>query len=499
LDVIVVESTTTPQCSDGIDNDGDGFIDWGGENADPGCSDPNDNSENEKPVIMLIGDANIIITEGDSYNDAGATAMDAEDGDLTASTTVSSNVSTSTPGTYQVSYNVSDSEGLAADEVVRTVLVKEKEIVTPTCTNCGGGGGGSGGGGGGGIIPTLNIFNEKLEFVTPTSILLTWETDKDATSRVVYDSVSHKQTTYAPNIGYASSTEKVETLVKKHSMLITGLQPDTQYFFRPISKAGGNLTKTGNEKTFSLASAPIGGQCNYLNNYLRMGDNNNPLEVVKLQEFLKDYEGFTNLQVNGVFDQATFDAVSAFQEKYKDEVLTPWGVNVTTGYVYYTTQKKINEIYCEKEFPLNQTQLSEINNFKTLISQPQTGEQGTIDFNAIGRANTPAGNNTTGVIGSASAGAGLAAAGNVLTQRGGQNGQVASIIGSTENGGSTTTQSVTRKGLVASVFDAVKDGVGSLFKTIKGFFVKDKTAEENTKTDTSGEDVSATSSPEAVE
>src|SRR5262245_44261333 len=33
---------TRPQCSDGIDNDGDGLIDLG---PDPGCTSPSDNSE----------------------------------------------------------------------------------------------------------------------------------------------------------------------------------------------------------------------------------------------------------------------------------------------------------------------------------------------------------------------------------------------------------------------------------------------------------------------
>ncbi len=40
-------SPNPPQCSDAIDNDGDGFID---HPADPGCSSPNDDSENNNPV-----------------------------------------------------------------------------------------------------------------------------------------------------------------------------------------------------------------------------------------------------------------------------------------------------------------------------------------------------------------------------------------------------------------------------------------------------------------
>ena len=35
----------TPQCSDLVDNDGDGFVDFVGPNPDPGCSDPFDDDE----------------------------------------------------------------------------------------------------------------------------------------------------------------------------------------------------------------------------------------------------------------------------------------------------------------------------------------------------------------------------------------------------------------------------------------------------------------------
>jgi hypothetical protein len=37
--------------------------------------------------------------------------------------------------------------------------------------------------------------------------------------------------------------------------------------------------------------------------------------------------------------------------------------------VYYTTQKKVNEIYCQRAFPLNDMQLQEISDFKRLMQQ----------------------------------------------------------------------------------------------------------------------------------
>ena len=43
-----------------------------------------DYSTNESPTITLLGDATVTIDQGDAYADAGATADDLEDGDLTA-------------------------------------------------------------------------------------------------------------------------------------------------------------------------------------------------------------------------------------------------------------------------------------------------------------------------------------------------------------------------------------------------------------------------------
>lgn len=78
----------------------------------------------DPPVIRLLGDATVNITVGDTYIDAGATAQDEEDGDLTASIVVDNPVDANTVGTYTVTYNVTDSGSNAADTVIRTVTVQ---------------------------------------------------------------------------------------------------------------------------------------------------------------------------------------------------------------------------------------------------------------------------------------------------------------------------------------------------------------------------------------
>lgn len=77
---------------------------------------------NTPPVILLIGNNPINITQGDMFTDPGATATDAEDGDLTANIIVTGKVDTATMGTYAITYTVTDSGGLS-DSETRTVNV----------------------------------------------------------------------------------------------------------------------------------------------------------------------------------------------------------------------------------------------------------------------------------------------------------------------------------------------------------------------------------------
>lgn len=107
--------------------------------------------------------------------------------------------------------------------------------------------------------------------------------------------------------------------------------------------------------------------CYYLRDYLRADFNNDPVEVKKLQVFLRDLEGVTNLQVTGIYDEATVAAVKAFQAKYSSDILSPWGDETPTGYTYLLTKKKVNEIYCKKAFPLTSEQENEVTAFRTFL------------------------------------------------------------------------------------------------------------------------------------
>ncbi|HWA32328.1 MAG TPA: peptidoglycan-binding protein, partial [Candidatus Paceibacterota bacterium] len=83
----------------------------------------------------------------------------------------------------------------------------------------------------------------------------------------------------------------------------------------------------------------------YVDHYLRKGYQNDPATVTKLQQFLDTYEN-AGIPVTGIFDQATEDALKAFQEKYASLILAPWGETNPTGIFYLTTQTVVNNLMC---------------------------------------------------------------------------------------------------------------------------------------------------------
>lgn len=98
-----------------------------------------------KPVITLLGEPSLQIDNGATYTDAGATAEDERDGDITERmvTTITKDgeqvlfFDTTDAGMYIYHFNVSDAAGNPAVEVIRTVTVREAEqppVVTPTPT-----------------------------------------------------------------------------------------------------------------------------------------------------------------------------------------------------------------------------------------------------------------------------------------------------------------------------------------------------------------------------
>jgi len=105
----------------------------------------------------------------------------------------------------------------------------------------------------------------------------------------------------------------------------------------------------------------------YISGFLRMGRDNDVEQVRRLQLFLNS-EMNSGLPITGFFGPLTDAAVRAFQRKYTSEILTPWGISEPTGYVFLTTRKKINELYCRgaSAFPLTPQEQQVIDLTKTV-------------------------------------------------------------------------------------------------------------------------------------
>ena len=82
-----------------------------------------------KPVITLLGAKKVTINVGDKYKDAGATAEDNIDGNLTNKIKKSGKVDTKKAGTYTIKYTVTDKAGNKASKS-RIVIVKEGKSTT---------------------------------------------------------------------------------------------------------------------------------------------------------------------------------------------------------------------------------------------------------------------------------------------------------------------------------------------------------------------------------
>lgn len=72
---------------------------------------PPTTSDTIAPVVTLNGDAAIQLTVGDVYTDAGATATDDVDGDLTTKIVKTGTVDTATAGSYSITYSATDKAG----------------------------------------------------------------------------------------------------------------------------------------------------------------------------------------------------------------------------------------------------------------------------------------------------------------------------------------------------------------------------------------------------
>jgi len=122
-------------------------------------------------------------------------------------------------------------------------------------------------------------------------------------------------------------------------------------FAPPTGVVAGAATQQGQVAGVSTACNP------YLLKYIKLGADNDPEEVKKLESFLNEYLG-VDLPINGIYEEADYNAVKQFQLLMKDKVLAPWvevgclpNIDTPTGYVYRTTEWAINNFFCPESRP----------------------------------------------------------------------------------------------------------------------------------------------------
>ena len=302
-----------PQCSDGIDNDGDGLVDYP---ADLGCTSKNDNTEAPNPPPPPAPQCS------DGIDNDGDGLIDATDpgchSDGNASNTSSYDASDTSEANAAVPAQCADGIDNDGDSLI--------DLVDPGCsgaddndeTNTPGGGGN----------PTPQCSDG---------------VDNDGDGNIDFPADSGCD-------GAGDDSENSEQANNNGG-----------------SSGGRSGGGGGGSRRVATPLPPgevLGTEVceEYLLEYIKFGAQNNANEVLKLQRFLRDLNGFGNLQETGVYDAATLEAVHEFQKMYAAQILTPWGATQSTGYVYLTTKKTINEIHCKftKQFPLNSDQLAEI-------------------------------------------------------------------------------------------------------------------------------------------
>lgn len=75
------------------------------------------------PVVILIGDQNLMLEIGSSYDESGAQAVDNVDGDISSEVVVAGTVDAENIGIYTLNYSVTDQAGNQSNIEVRTVEV----------------------------------------------------------------------------------------------------------------------------------------------------------------------------------------------------------------------------------------------------------------------------------------------------------------------------------------------------------------------------------------
>ncbi|MDB9782763.1 DUF5011 domain-containing protein [Winogradskyella sp.] len=203
------------------------------------------------PVITLLGDNPVSVFVGQSYTDAGATASDNIDGDITSEIQVTNNVNTANEGSYSVLYNVADAAGNQAETLTRTVNVVP-DISAPS-------------------IPS----GLSASSITTSSFILNWNAATDnigvtgyevflgATSLGIQSGTSRLVNGLTPATGYSLAVRALDQANNVSDLstplaVTTATPPDLEAPTAPSALAVSNISTTGLTLTWAASSDNVG-------------------------------------------------------------------------------------------------------------------------------------------------------------------------------------------------------------------------------------------------
>ena len=289
------------------------------------------------PTITMLGSNPINISQGQIYNDAGATAHDDVSGDLTSSMVITNNVSNNTPGSYRVTYTTTDVAGNTAS-TYRTVNVNAV------------------GGGTISILPTAQLgsdgkledFNVIVDGVSTGTIYT-----QDPILSLVFnggDNVKGYALSLSPDFVGASiqSYSKTASFELPHQSDVYVLYTK---FYSSTGDASQVIKRDVNFNSISSNSKSVVNSVlekSYVFNLnLKFGSRGK--DVLELQRWLNTH-GFVIAKLgvgspgkeSSFYGSATVASVKKFQEAHAEEILLPLGIKKGTGLFFSATRAIVN-------------------------------------------------------------------------------------------------------------------------------------------------------------
>lgn len=175
------------------------------------------------------------------------------------------------------------------------------------------------------IVPPQPPTNIKLRRLSGLGVQISWQNPDDDDFRHINIYRSEKKNIIGELILEGATTT---SFIDKNVQI-----GKTYYYLLKAVDYAGNISLNTNQHSINLKQ---------LRRFLKKGDRGDDVKL--LQEVLVKEKLLSSDLITGYFGSITLKAVIKFQEKYRDEILKPWGFAKGTGFVGPSTLKKINKI-----------------------------------------------------------------------------------------------------------------------------------------------------------